>query len=71
MKTRLFLHSDNDQSIFTLTMEGAAWRRTFNQLAAALDYAAETVTEETPLLVFNEIGRVMIQSVVSPRAQAN
>jgi hypothetical protein len=67
MKPRLLLHCDAEHSRFALSKQGESWRRNFTDLREALDYASTVVTEETPLLVFNEMGRVIVESVVAPR----
>ncbi|MEI9896179.1 MAG: hypothetical protein WDN28_20520 [Chthoniobacter sp.] len=66
MKSRLFLHCDALHSTFTLSKEGENWQREFINLKEALDFAATVVTEETPLVVYNELGRVIIESFVNP-----
>ena len=66
MKSRLLLHCDAVLSTFTLMKQGEKWRRSFADLKEALDFAATVVTEETSLLVYNELGRIMIESFVSP-----
>ncbi len=49
-------------------MQGEVWREQFNDLRTALDYAATIVTDDTPLLIHNEMGRVIVETVVSPDA---
>jgi len=66
MKARLLLHCDADHSRFVLSKHGENWRRQFTDLREALDYAGTVVTEDTPILIYNELGRVIIESVVSP-----
>jgi hypothetical protein len=66
MKSRLLLHCDALLSKFTLTKEGERWQRHFSDLKEALDYAGTVVTKETPLIVYNELGRVIIESTVNP-----
>jgi len=66
MKPRLLLHCDALLSSFTLMKQGENWRRSFADLKEALDFATTVVTEETPLVVYNELGRVIIESFVSP-----
>ena len=68
MKPRLLLHCDAGHSVFTLAKQGENWRRQFPDLRAALEYATSIVTDETPLIVFNELGRVIVESVISPKA---
>jgi hypothetical protein len=69
MKSRLLLHCDASHSVFTLTKPGEGWRQQFTDLREALDVASRKVTEETPLIVYNELGRVIVESTVSPRPQ--
>ena len=69
MKPRLTLHCDCSLSSFSLTLEGESWRRQFSDLKHALDYAAAVITEDLPLVVYNETGRVIIESFLSPAAQ--
>ncbi|MEP6668700.1 MAG: hypothetical protein ABJF10_06080 [Chthoniobacter sp.] len=66
MKSRLLLHCDAVLSQFTLMKQGETWRRQFTDLKEALGYAGTVVTEETPLVVYNELGRIIIESFVSP-----
>ncbi|EDY21796.1 hypothetical protein CfE428DRAFT_1042 [Chthoniobacter flavus Ellin428] len=65
MTSRFLLHS-NFHSSFSLTREGRNWRRQFNDLKAALDYAAGMTSTEAPLVVYNEYGRVIIESFIKP-----
>jgi len=65
MTSRFLLHS-NCLSSFSLTREGRNWRRQFSDLKAALDYAADMTGTETPLVVYNEYGRVIIESFIKP-----
>ncbi len=66
MKSRLLLHSDAVLSNFVLTQQGENWKRQFTDLKEALGYATTVVTEETPLAVYNELGRIIIESFVRP-----
>ena len=66
MKSRLLLQCDAVLTTFSLTHEGQSWRRQFSDLKQALDYAATVVREDTPLIVYNELGRVIIESFVTP-----
>lgn len=68
MKSRLLLHCDTDRSLFILSKQGENWRHQFRDLRSALDYASSLVSEDTEVLVHNESGRVMMESVVSPTA---
>jgi hypothetical protein len=68
MKPRLLLHCATNHSRFALSMQGEVWREQFNDLRTALDYAATIVTDDTPLLIHNEMGRVIVETVVSPDA---
>ena len=67
MTSRFLLHS-NCLSSFSLSKEGQNWRRQFSDLKAALDYAAAMTDRETPLVVYNEVGRVIIESFIKPDA---
>jgi len=67
-KARLLLHCDVRQSTFCLGKEGEKdWRQYFPDLRAALDYASKIVTEETPIAIYNELGRMLFESLISPR----
>ena len=66
MKLPLMLHCDADQSLFVLSKQGEHWRQRFTDLRTALDHARTVVSEETALLIHNELGRVIIETVVSP-----
>jgi hypothetical protein len=66
MKSRLLLHSDAVLSSFILMKQGENWKRRFTDLKEALGYAATVVEEETHLVVYNEVGRIIIESFVSP-----
>ncbi|HEY3899173.1 MAG TPA: hypothetical protein VGM54_11200 [Chthoniobacter sp.] len=68
MKTRLVLSCDAVHSSFTLSREGETQNQEFNDLREALDYAAAIVTEETPLAIYNEVGRLIVESCVGPRS---
>jgi hypothetical protein len=67
MTSRFLLHS-NCLSSFSLTKEGENWRRQFSDLKAVLDYASAMADQETPLAVYNEYGRVIIESFIKPNA---
>ena len=66
MKPRLLLHCDSELSAISLTKDSENWRRQFTDLKQALDYAARAIHEETPLIVYNAAGRVIIQSHMPP-----
>jgi hypothetical protein len=69
MKPRLLLYCDAVQSTFALAREGEDAREYFTELRAALDHAASMVGEETPIMIYNEAGRVIVESIVTPRRQ--
>lgn len=66
MRPRLILNCDNRLSSFSLTREGQSWRKQFRDLKHALEFAATVIREDTPLTVFNETGRVIVESFVNP-----
>ena len=67
MKTRLLLSCDAAHESFTLAREGEKQRQEFHNLQEALDYAAAIVAEETTIAIYNEVGRLIVESRVSPR----
>ena len=66
LKDRLLLHCDATHSSFVLSKHRENWRRTFTDLRVALNYASTVVTEDAALLIYNDSGRVIIETVVSP-----
>ena len=70
MKPRLFLHCDASQSKYSISLEGTESRQDFSDLRDALDHAATTVKEETPITIFNGAGKVIVESTISPRPLA-
>ena len=66
MRPRLLLTCDNRLSSFSLTREGQGWRKQFQDLKHALEFAATVIREDTPLVVYNETGRVIVESFVNP-----
>jgi len=67
MKPRLEVHCDAIGSTFALAREEGDWRQYFTELRDALDYATEIVTEETPIIIYNELGCVIVESVIGPK----
>ena len=67
MKPRLLLYCDSSHSTIALAREGEDSRHYFTELRAALDHAAAMVTEETPIAIYNESGRVLVETVITPR----
>jgi hypothetical protein len=65
--SRFLLHCDTTQSIYTVTSEGARWRRAFQSLAEALQFAAQAATSETELLLFSEFGNVVAEWKLQPK----
>jgi hypothetical protein len=68
LKDRLLLHCDAAHTSFILSKHRENWRRTFTDLRVALDFASTVVTEDAALLIYNDSGRVIIETVVSPVA---
>ncbi|HEY3897350.1 MAG TPA: hypothetical protein VGM54_01985 [Chthoniobacter sp.] len=66
LKDRLLLHCDATHSSFILSKHRENWRRTFTDLRTALNFASTVVTEDAALLIYNDSGRVIIETVVSP-----
>ena len=66
MRPRLLLNCDSRLSSFSLTREGQGWRKQFHDLKHALEFAATVVAEDTPLAVYNDVGRVIVESFVNP-----
>lgn len=66
MRPRLLLNCDSRLSSFSLTREDQTWRKQFGDLKHALEFAATVIREDTPLVVYNEAGRVIVESFVNP-----
>jgi len=67
MHSRLLLCCHPDRSTFTLSKEGEKSCQFFTELVAALDYAAKIVSDDTPITISNGNGKVIVESVISPR----
>ena len=67
---RLFLRCNVGTSAYMLSKEGMRWSKVFGNLNGALEYASQMVSEETDLLVFNESGIVIFETIVSPAVHA-
>jgi hypothetical protein len=66
MKTsHLLLYCDATHARFTLAREGETWRKEFSDLKAAFACASELVDRDTPITIFNEVGKVIIESTVT------
>ena len=63
---RFLLYCDAERSVFALTREGETWREQFDSLVSALAFAEAWATEETPLVVYNEVGKVIVLSKITP-----
>ena len=66
MRPRLLLNCDSHLSSFSLTREDQSWRKQFHDLKHALDFAATIVRQDTPLVVYNDAGRAIVESFVNP-----
>ena len=66
MRPRLHLNCDSRLSSFSLTRDGQSWRKQFKDLKHAIEFAANVVQEDTPLVVYNDVGRVIVESFVAP-----
>jgi len=62
------LHCDHLQSQFILTQEGSDRRKTFESFEDAYEYAEAQATGKTPLLLYNERGRMVMKTTLSPLA---
>lgn len=67
MRPHLEVHCDATGSTFALGRREEEWRQYFTELRDAFDYAAEIVTEETPITIYNELGCVIVESVIAPK----
>ncbi len=67
MKPRFEVHCDAIGSTFALARGEEGWRQYFTDLRDALDYATEIATEETPIIIYNELGGVIVESVIAPK----
>jgi hypothetical protein len=62
----LLLHCDTPRSVYTLATHGAPWHRTFGSLPEAIKNAATMVEEDTPVVVYDELGRLLFTATISP-----
>ena len=69
MGKRLLLYCETAHSTYTLAEEGTAHREVFADLRDALAYASRFVYEETVILVYNEMGKLIIESIITPHCQ--
>jgi hypothetical protein len=67
MNPRFEVHCDAIGSTFALGRQQEEWRQYFTDLRDALDYATEIATEETPVTIYNELGCVIVESVIAPK----
>jgi hypothetical protein len=63
---RLLLYCDALNCRFTLTEEGGEWRKVFDTFEDAYEYAETCALHQTQLLVFNELGRFILEAELSP-----
>ena len=63
---RLLLHCDALNSRFTLAQEGRGWKQFFNSFEDAYEEAELRAAIDTPLVLFNERGKVIVETTVSP-----
>jgi len=66
MPAKLRLHCDVLRSNFTLSRQGGNWNKSFASFDDAYEEAETRVTETTPLILYNEQGRVILETVVYP-----
>jgi hypothetical protein len=64
MSGHLLLHCDSTN---TLAQEGTDTRKQFSELREALEYAASTISEVTRIRLYNDRGRVIVESTIHPR----
>jgi len=64
MKTGLQLHHHSTHRKFVLLREGDEWREEFDTLAAAMAVAAQMLDGAIPLLVLDEVGKVVSESTI-------
>jgi hypothetical protein len=69
MGKRLLLYCETTHGTYTLAEEGAPHREVFTDLSDALAYASRFVYEETEILVFNEVGKLIIETTITPHSQ--
>jgi len=62
------LHCDHLNSQFTLTREGEDWRKAFTSFEDAYEYAEARATGMTPLILYNEGGKIALKTAISPLA---
>lgn len=60
------LRCDTFNSQFTLQQRGEDWRLDFDTFEKAYEHAEARATGPTPLLIYNELGMVILQISVSP-----
>jgi hypothetical protein len=70
MKPRFEVHCDAIGSTFALARGEEGWRQYFTDLRDVLDYATEIATEETPITIYNELGCVIVESIIAPKRAA-
>lgn len=61
---KLLLRCVNSTGTYLLRREGEHWERTFVSLEEALSFATEQVQEVTTLLVYEESGKLLIETTV-------
>jgi len=66
MATKLRLHCDVLNGRFTLSRQGEDWRKSFDSFDDAYEFAESRATEPTPLVLYNERGRVILETLVYP-----
>ena len=66
-KLRFYLKCETDRSLFILSRDGERWHQYFNDVSDALADAASRVTEETPIIVTNAAGEIILESVIAPK----
>ena len=66
MAMKLRLHCDALNSKFTLSEAGAEWRKSFDSFDDAYEQAEAYATAKTPLTLYNEKGRIILETTVFP-----
>jgi hypothetical protein len=66
MPAKLRLHCDILNCKFTLSQQGEEWIRPFASFDEAYEEAEKRVADTPPLILYNEQGRVIMETVVYP-----
>jgi len=62
----MLLWCDALNSDYTLSEKGKDWQRSFHSFEDAFEDAESRITSDTPLTLYNERGKVIIETTISP-----